>query len=254
MPAWSFKIKKQSKTKVVALIPARAGSKRLPKKNLKSINRKPLIFYSIEFAKQIQNITQIYVTTNDPKIAKIANKLGVSVPELRPENLSTDSTPMYQVLRYFENKFLSKIDYDYLILLDPTSPVRVIDDLNKSIRFLNQNKKFDGVVSISKPYFNPFWVGVSKSKTNIIEPIIRKKNTPSLSQKAPVFFRINGNFYIWRSKKVRNIDNDYLKKMQIYGYEIDELRAFSIDTPAEFEILKCYLKYGLIKLPNRVVQ
>ena len=230
------------------MIPARAGSKRLPNKNSKLLNKKPLISYSIEFAKQFKEISEIIVTTNDKKIADLSKKLGANVPELRPASLSTDSTPMYKVLHYVQRTFLSEVDYDYLILLDPTSPARDVKDLKQSIKIMNQNKKLDGIVAVSKPFFNPYWVGVTKSKKNIIVPINKMETGYSTSQEASSYFRINGNFYLWRSGKVLNLDKNYLSKMEIFGFEIDEIRAFSIDTQSEFQILEAYVKYGLVNL------
>ena len=112
---------------ILALIPARGGSKGIPGKNIKKLNGKPLIAWTIEVAKTISEIDRIVVSTDDNKIAKIAKQCGADVPFLRPFDLAQDNTPgIATVLHAIEN---IPEYYDEVLLLQPTSPLRISDDI-----------------------------------------------------------------------------------------------------------------------------
>ena len=234
---------------LVAIIPARGGSKGFPRKNEAIVAGLPLLAHSIKFAQSISDSIKIIVSTDDQKLADIAKQFGAVVPELRPRYLSEDETPMPEVLKYAHKKYLSDSEYDYLLLLDPTSPVRNLQDIYDSVHILNNEISLDGVVSISVPFFNPFWVGVQKeSSSNTIKPINYNLPISSYRQQVPVFYRVNGNFYLWRSNKIEELSLNYLNEMKIFGYQIDEIRGFSIDTKIELDILNACINSGILTL------
>ena len=143
--------------KIIAVIPARGNSKAIPKKNIYKILGKPLIYYTINEAKKSKFITYILLSTDSKKIKKIAEKIGAPAPFLRPKNLSTDFVPSLPVVKHAVN-FMEKIKgekYDYILMLQPTSPLRKFKDIDDSIKHLEQ---VDGVMLGRSPYDNPMIV------------------------------------------------------------------------------------------------
>ncbi|MBI4982283.1 MAG: acylneuraminate cytidylyltransferase family protein [Candidatus Omnitrophica bacterium] len=134
--------------KILALIPARGGSKRLPGKNIKPICGKPLIAWSIEQALKSELIDKVVVSTDDKNIADVSRRFGANVPFLRPEELSTDTATSVDVaLHAYE--FMSKQgeNFEYIALLEPTSPLRKNGDIDQGIRNLLDQKHYDCLVS-----------------------------------------------------------------------------------------------------------
>jgi CMP-N-acetylneuraminic acid synthetase len=137
--------------KILAIIPARAGSKGLPGKNIKPLLGKPLIGWSIEQAKLSKYIDEICVSTDGKEIAAVSEKFGVKVSELRPAKLAEDKTSTMDVVEYLLERYKSKgQEFDILILLEPTSPLRKIDDIDNAIELLAKNEKADGVISVGE--------------------------------------------------------------------------------------------------------
>ena len=123
---------------ILAVIPARGGSKAVPRKNIRLLNGKPLIAYSIEQAALAQTLTRVIVSTDDKEIAQVAKAWGGDVPFLRPAHLAQDDTPMLPVLlhalEYAEQD--DGMQYSAVVILQPTSPLRTADDIDRSVRTL----------------------------------------------------------------------------------------------------------------------
>lgn len=146
-----MKYKKQlhikKKAQILAFIPARKGSSRIKNKNIILFNKKPLIYYSIYSAIKSKYITDTVVYSNSDKIKILSKKFGANTNFNRPHNVSRNNTTMYQTIKYFLKKNLRFKNFDYLLLLQPTSPLRSYIDINKSIRKLFKNSKADGIIS-----------------------------------------------------------------------------------------------------------
>src|SRR4051812_38205905 len=148
--------------RVLAVIPARGGSKGLPGKNTRPLAGLPLIGHSLRAAQLMPSVSRCIVSTDSAQIADLARSLGGDVPFLRPAELAADDTPMAPVLRHA----LAAVEaaegspYDFLVLLDPTSPAREPADIEAAIAQLAGRPDWDGVVSVSAPTFQPVWVGV----------------------------------------------------------------------------------------------
>lgn len=137
--------------KILAIIPARGGSKGLPGKNIRPLLGKPLIAWSIEHAQKSKLVDEIFVSTDSREIADVAEQYGVKVPELRPAELAVDTAPSSVFIEYTINKYKSEgIDFDYFILLEPTSPLREVEDVDNSIIELIDNPEFDSIVGVCK--------------------------------------------------------------------------------------------------------
>ncbi|HGF7228112.1 TPA: acylneuraminate cytidylyltransferase family protein, partial [Vibrio cholerae] len=170
--------------RVLALIPARGGSKRLPRKNILPLAGKPLIAWSIEAAQNSQYIDEIFVSTDNEEIAKIASQFGVNIPELRPESLASDTAKTESVLFYTLDNFAK--DTDIVVLLQPTSPLRTAEHIDEALRLFFQKEAFS-VVSVTECEHSPLWANVlssDHSMENFIE-----KGAKQRSQDLGVYYR-----------------------------------------------------------------
>ncbi len=137
--------------KTVAIVTARGGSKGLPGKNIKILNGKPLIGWTLEQIKASELVDEVFVSTDSQKIADVCERFGVPVPELRPDYLAEDSTSSIDVLEY-TLQYLKNAgkEFDYFILLEPTSPLRKQKDLDNIIKLAGDNRECDGVISVGE--------------------------------------------------------------------------------------------------------
>lgn len=181
-----------SKHKVIAIIPARKGSKGLPKKNIKPLGNKPLIAWTIESALKTDFICKTVVTTDCEEISKIAKKYGAEVPFIRPENLSSDTATTSDVIKHA----ISAIDedFDILVLLQPTSPFRTEVDINNAFEIYN-NSYPSSVVSVVKADKSPYWY-FSRGTDSKIKPLLSINEQYSRRQELPETFLLNGAIYI----------------------------------------------------------
>ncbi|MDP2600230.1 MAG: acylneuraminate cytidylyltransferase family protein [Deltaproteobacteria bacterium] len=235
---------------MLALIPARGGSKGLPGKNIRPLADYPLIAHSIFMAKMCSKIHRIVVSTDDPKIAEIAKDYGAEVPFLRPKELARDDTPMWPVIRHALKSVetLEKEKYKYLLLLDPTSPGRTPDDVEKAVERLENNPDADGIIGVSRPHFNPIWHCVVE-KDGWMKPLIEEGTKYHRRQDVPAVYRINASLYIWRCDFIYRSENDWMKEGRYLMHEIPEARAIHIDELSEFEMAELLIKKNLIMLP-----
>ena len=237
--------------RVLAVIPARGGSKGLPGKNVRPLAGLPLIAHSIRAAAMIPIVTRCVVSTNSEEIAEVARLHGGDVPFLRPADLAGDDTPMAPVLVHalatIEHEEGSS--YDAVLLLDPTSPARLPDQIEGAASRLFSDDTLDGVISVSEPTFNPLWVGVSESKEGSLERYYSMGAGITRRQDAARYLRINGNFYIWKSAFVRRLKTSWFDEGTHGGVEIPESQAFAIDYEYEFQLIEALINAGLIRLP-----
>ena len=239
--------------RVLAVVPARGGSKGLPGKNLRPLAGVPLIAYSLRAARLVPSITRCVVTTESAQIAAVAAELGGDVPFLRPGELAADETPMAPVLRHALETVEAQehARYDYVILLDPTSPVRDPADVQTALELLRGRVEWDGVVSVSAPTFQPVWVGVrpAEDDPDRLERYFADGVGVTRRQQLPRYLRINGNFYVWRAAFVRGMRTSWFDEGVHGMVEIPESRAFAIDHQYEFELLEALVAQGLVSLP-----
>ncbi|MBI1767954.1 MAG: acylneuraminate cytidylyltransferase family protein [Bacteroidetes bacterium] len=223
------------------VIPARGGSKGLPGKNIKSLNGKPLIHYSIEAALQLTSPGNICVSTDDPIIKNVAEEAGVRVPFVRFSELATDTAPMDEVLRHAikfyekENKF-----YDTIVLLQPTSPLRSTEDIKNALSLYHPN--LDMVMSVFETKANPYYVLFEETGGLLVKS---KEGNFETRQSAPKVYQANGAIYII------NVNSLKEKPMKQFSrtakYEMDEIKSIDIDTPLDFEYCEFLISKGYLK-------
>jgi len=191
------------KSKVVAIIPARGGSKGLPGKNIINLAGKPLIAYTIETALKSNYIDRVIVSTDDKKIARISEEFGAEIPFLRPRYLAGDTVHTPPVVGHAV-KFLEKKGYnaDLIVTLQPTSPLRRIATLNKAIKMIYRSG-FGSVVSVRPSGYPPYWA--IKIKRKKVIPFVSdgvdyfKKERQQLAKT----YEIDGSIYVTRRKAMR---------------------------------------------------
>ncbi len=220
--------------KILALIPARGGSKGVPGKNIKMLHGKPLIQYSIENAKRAKQITRTIVSTEDPTIQSIALSLGVEVPFIRPDSLAVDATPTLPVIQHALNWLVDNEGeyYDAVCLLQPTNPFRPPGFIDKAIECFIQSGADSLVSVLPVPIeYNPHWVfetnedGLLKIATGEKKIIPRRQSLP------PAFFR-DGSIYLTLTDTLLKGDSLYGNKISYI--ESDPVYYCNIDTVADW--------------------
>ncbi|NUO36216.1 MAG: acylneuraminate cytidylyltransferase family protein [Dermatophilaceae bacterium] len=239
--------------RILAVIPARGGSKGLPGKNIRPMWGLPLIVHSVRAAALTPEVTRCIVTTDSDEIAGIVREHGGEAPFLRPPALAADDTPMAPVVRHaleWAERDEGKA-YDAVLLLDPTSPARVPEQLAEAARRLASAPDLDGVISVSEPTFNPVWVGVrpDTDRDGALGRYFDGGTGVTRRQDVDRFLRINGNFYLWRADFVRRLEASWFDEGTHEGLEIPEAQAFSIDDEYEFRLIEALIGAGLITLP-----
>ena len=219
---------------ILAIIPARSGSKGIPGKNMKFLAGKPLIQWSIEAALASRFIDKIFVSTDDIKIAKFVEKFGIEVPFLRPKFLATDSSLVIDTVIHI----IKNIDnYDNVLLLQPTSPLRSTNDIDALIN-LSHKSKSDSVVSITESIYKPeIYYYLNSNQT--IKPLIdgiKNFNRQDLKKN----YVLNGACY-YASKEFILINKSFINKETV-GYVMPFERSIDIDNSYDWDIAEFLIK------------
>lgn len=221
--------------KVLAVIPARGGSKSIPNKNLCRINGKPLIAYSIIQAVKSKYVDKVMVTTDSPAIARASKKYGAKIPYLRPANLSTDRTPMLPVIKDVLKHYEDSDDfYEYVIILQPTSPMRKPSDIDAGIEKIHKTGA-DSVVSVSEVEHQHQLATELKGDRVDFEKVLKKNLTRK--QSAEKIYYINGTLFIARVESMKKF-NRYVFEGDCRAVVIDKSRAFQIDDRIDLKIIR----------------
>jgi CMP-N,N'-diacetyllegionaminic acid synthase len=235
--------------KILAVIPARGGSKGLPGKNIRLLVGLPLIAHSIALARMCPEITRTIVSTDSEEIATVARHYGADAPFMRPPELARDDTPMWPVLRHALQSIeqIEKDRYDFLILLDPTSPGRLPTDVIDALARIRAIPDAAGIIAVSQPEFNPIWHCVFE-RDGWMTDLIQDAQQFSRRQDVPKVYRINGSLYIWRTDFVRQEAKGWRQAHNVI-FEMPEARAIHIDDETEFKKIELLIRQGWIHLP-----
>ena len=219
------------------IIPARAGSKGLPGKNTKILGGKPLVEYSIDFAlANIQTEDELCISTNDQEVIKIAESKGVTVPFIRPDELSNDTATSYEVVMhaidYYENQ---NIIFDRALLLQPTSPFREREDIFNLFHAFE--KGIEMVVSVSLAKENPYFT-LFEEKNGLLEKC--KKGSFTRRQDCPDVYSLNGSMYLIdvQALKIKNL-SDFSKIRKII---MPTERSIDIDSELDWKMAEYVLE------------
>ena len=197
--------------KILALIPARGGSKRLPGKNIRIFGGKPLIVWSIDVARGIPEICDILVSTDDISIAKVARDAGVMVPWLRPAELADDFASSVDVALHAVDWYEKENGLvDGLLFLQPTSPFRSRETLLQGIEIFSSHN-YRSVLGVSPAASHPFWCFHVEGE--VVRPYIDTEGMLLRSQDLPPAYVVNGVFYLLSPEKLRGNNSFYSKDM-----------------------------------------
>lgn len=215
---------------VVGLIPARAGSRGIPGKNMIDVHGKPLIQWTIDSARKCRYLDRILVSTDDPEVKSTAAGQGVAVLD-RPSAISGDSATAAQVI---EHALDMSITEDLLVYLQPTSPLRQATDIEASLDLL-MNTVAEAVVSVTPVLEHPEWMYRVRAHDHLLAPVLRNSSI-SRRQDLPKTVRLNGAIYCSASSKLRP-DGDFFR-LTLCGYVMPSDRSLDIDTFEELELFR----------------
>ncbi|WP_083200424.1 acylneuraminate cytidylyltransferase family protein [Thauera phenolivorans] len=220
--------------KILALIPARGGSKRLPGKNIKPLNGLPLIAWTIRSAQQSGVCAAIQVSTDDPRIAEVATQYGAEVPGLRPAELSTDTATSVDVALHALDCYEQKEGpIDGLMLLQPTSPFRRVETIREGVRLYERYNAGRPVVSFSPALTHPNWC--FKRAADGMEPFLGWADLSARSQDLSTAWTLNGTLYLICPndlRTARTFVTPNLSPLLLHDYR----EGVDIDTPEDWAL------------------
>ena len=226
----------------LAIIPARGGSKGLPGKNIKELCGKPLIAWSIEAGLKSKYLDEVVVSTDYQNIADIAKEYGANVPFLRPDYLASDTATSFDTVKhtieYYKNE-LGK-EFDYIVLLEPTSPLREVSDIDKAIKFLLESTA-DSIVGISKTEDqNPAFL-IRKDNANFISGYENKDMQVLRRQDIDDIYFFEGTIYISKTNVL--VDKKTFYHENTIGYEVPKYKSLEIDDMDDFIMVEAMMKH-----------
>lgn len=231
---------------ILITICARGGSKGVKGKNIRNLNGKPLIYYTIKQAQNWGKAARIIVTTDSKEIAEIAKKSGAEVPFIRPKNLATDTTPTLPVLTHalLESERIYKTKFNIVIDLPVTAPIRSTKDLENSYKlFKKKNPK--NLVTVTASHRNPYFNMLEIEKNGRVKYV--KAGNFTRRQDAPEVYDMNNSIYIYQAEYLRD-EKAKLDKItdDTIAYIMDPTTSIDIDTETDFKILESLLKSSLV--------
>ena len=229
--------------KILAIIPARSGSKRLVDKNIMYLQEKPMIAWSIEAAIKSKFIDRVVVSTDSFKYADIAKNYGALVPFIRKGMLALDSTPTFDVIEDVIKFYNSRqISYKYIILLQPTSPLRNEKHIDEAIELFFL-KKANSIVSVCECEHSPLWTNVLSSDGSM-DNFIKEDIKNLRSQDLPKYYRLNGAIFIAEISSYLKYKSFFMPNS--FAYKMSTKESIDIDTEIDFLMAEILLnKKGL---------
>lgn len=229
-----------SRFKVVAVIPARGGSKGLPGKNIVDLCGKPLVAYTIEAALRSRYIDRVLVTTDDRRIAEVSKRFGAEVPFMRPKYLAKDTTHTPPVIEH-AIRFIERDDYraDFIVTLQPTSPLRSVAHIDGAVKLL-YNSRFGSVMSVKDAEYPPYWV--VKVKRKRAYPFVdgdtdyfRKER-----QQLPKTYQPNGAVYVTRRNTL--LEEGLIISKNCGVIAMDKTSSLDVDTHEDLKRIRKVMK------------
>lgn len=229
---------------VLVLIPARGGSKGIPYKNIKELNGKPLIYYSIDVARQFTSDENICVSTDDDKIIKVVEDYGLNVPFKRPDFLATDTCGSNEVIQHAYKFFVNQgKQYDAVLLLQPTSPFRKGEFLKEAVKLYDDS--IDMVTSVKPAACNPYYDGFEDDENGFLTPS-KGDGTIQRRQDAPQVWQQNGSIYVINPKSL--IEKCLVHFTKIRKYPMSDIYSVDIDNPFDWKIAELILSEKMVEI------
>ncbi|MCU0594939.1 MAG: acylneuraminate cytidylyltransferase family protein [Desulfobacterota bacterium] len=226
--------------RVIAVITARGGSKGIPGKNIARVGGKPLIAWSIEAALSSSCLSRVLVSTDSPEIARVATAFGAEVPFLRPAELATDEAPHIAVLEHVLQWLgqESQTPPDYLMTLQPTSPLRTAVDIDRAV-VIAQTHEAIAVVSVCETGHHPYLAKTITQK-GMLRDFLQKEIESLRRQDLPPVYALNGAIYLNRAESIRK--DRTLLPAGTYAYIMPPERSLDIDAPWDLHLADLILR------------
>jgi N-acylneuraminate cytidylyltransferase len=210
----------------------------------------PLIAHSLRMAAMCSEIDRCIVSTDSEEVANVARQHGGEVPFLRPAELAQDDTPMWPVLQHAlrEMEQQAGTQFGSLLLLQPTSPGRLPQDVAQALAILESDARAVGVVAVSEPPFNPRWVCVEEVD-GYMKQLIPQNQLYVRRQDVPLSYRVNALLYLWRRDHVLNQNSPRYYDAPHRLLIVPDERAIDIDGPTDLKMANLLVKEGLVTLP-----
>lgn len=227
--------------RILGIIPARGGSKSIPRKNIKDLGGKPLIAWAIEAGKESSVLDRLIVSTDDSEIAAVGREWGVEVPFMRPAELAEDKTPTLPVLQHAVQWLKEQERYypDAVILLQPTAPLRQAQHIREAVE-LFQSSNADSLVSVVEipGHFSPYWAEVVRddgwAELFLGQPIrtriTRRQDFPKKT------YAHNGAIYIFKTDLLFDVEEPSLYGERVKLYPMEEKVSVNIDSPEDWQL------------------
>ncbi|MEL4420901.1 cytidylyltransferase domain-containing protein [Shewanella algae] len=227
---------------ILAVIPARGGSKRLPHKNIKPLLGKPLIYWTISSAIESKCFSKVMVSTDCRKISDVSKEFGAEVPYIRNNELASDTATsvdvVIDVIEYYKQQ---GVFFDYVMLLQPTSPLRRVTDISRAIDMLNDSYDDKSVVSMCKCEHSPLW-SAKISKSGKLETFIGEGSVGKRSQDLETYYRVNGAIYLISTQVIFK-ERSFFIKDKTYSYIMENEYSIDIDEEIDFKIAEMMMNF-----------
>ncbi|MFW2552962.1 cytidylyltransferase domain-containing protein [Aliarcobacter butzleri] len=219
----------------LAIIPARGGSKRLPRKNVLDLCGKPLIAHTIEAGLKSNYIDKVIVSSDDKEILEISKEFDAETIK-RPDELASDTATTFDAIKHTIDNNIDK--YDYIVLLQPTSPLRNEKHIDEAIELLEE-KKANAIISVCEMEHSPLWSNTLPNNGSM-KGFLRDEILNKRSQDLEKYYRLNGAIYICRTDKLLE-EKTFILKDEIYAYKMSRKFSIDIDEEIDFKLAKIYL-------------
>jgi CMP-N-acetylneuraminic acid synthetase len=223
---------------IIGIITARGGSRGIPRKNIKDLNGKPLIAYTIEVGKKSRHLNRVIVSTDDVEIADVAKTWGAEVPCMRPEEFARDNTPTLPVIQHMTRHIEETEKVDIVVTLQPTSPLRTAEDIDGAVQKLIDTNA-DTVVSVVEVKHHPYLT--FKLDGDKLEPLYCMEKRLR-RQELPTIYALNGAVYVTRRDTLLNRNSIYGDDNR--GYVMPEERSMDIDSLFHFKLVEAIMMMG----------
>ncbi|GBF10550.1 acylneuraminate cytidylyltransferase family protein [Tepidibacillus infernus] len=223
--------------RILGIIPARGGSKGVPRKNIREVAGKPLIAWTIEEARKSKYIDRLILSSDDKEIIQVANEYDCEVPFVRPKKLARDDTPgIDPVLHAIETLH----GFDYIVLLQPTSPLRRVDDIDGCIEKCLRNL-YDYCVTVNEADKSPYWMYAIENDKMVA--VLSQDKIINRRQESPKVYVLNGAIYIAKTEKL--VESKTFLTNETVPYIMPKERSLDIDTEFDLKIVEILLNNPL---------
>ena len=237
------------KEKILAIIPARSGSRQVHRKNIKLLNSKPLIYYTIKEALDSKYINRVTLSTDDKEIAEIAKSYGAEIPFIRPKEISQFTSSSLSVILYTLDFLKKNENYkpDIVVFLQPTSPLRNAQQIDEAIKLVLEDTSLDGVFGATNPVHHPFMM-FERIENGLMIPYLKIKNRPVRRQELPELFVTNASLYVTRAKYYETAKDPMpicpIFEGKVKAIIMDKSSSKDIDEEIDFLICESMMKNG----------